>query len=155
MRFVLALLLRLLTSRFRPNAEEIEIELLVAKQRLAIYQRSVRRPRLRFRDRDGIYGDVFRGRVEALGIEEVLIAPRSPWQSPFVELAIGGKRATNLHRDSSGKSPRWGRTGRAGRSKPPGLRENQPSSHYTSFDSRRGPWSRFRNAWFAAARSLS
>jgi len=51
MRFILALLLRLLTSRFWPNAEDIEIELLVAKQQLAIYQRSVARPRLRFRDR--------------------------------------------------------------------------------------------------------
>jgi len=50
MRFVLALLLRLLTSRFRSNAD-LEIELLVARQQLAIYQRSVRRPRLRRRDR--------------------------------------------------------------------------------------------------------
>ena len=50
MRFILALLLRLLTSRLRSNAN-LEIELLVARQQLAIYQRSVRRPRLRLRDR--------------------------------------------------------------------------------------------------------
>ena len=50
MRFILALLLRRLTSRFRSNAD-LEIELLVARQQLAIYQRSVRRPRLRLRDR--------------------------------------------------------------------------------------------------------
>ena len=50
MRFILALLLRLLTSRFRSNAD-LELELLVARQQLAIYQRSVRRPRLRVRDR--------------------------------------------------------------------------------------------------------
>jgi hypothetical protein len=31
---------------------------------------------------------------------------------------------------------------------------NQPSSHYTSFGSRRGPWSRLGDAWLAAARSL-
>jgi hypothetical protein len=50
MRFILALLLRLLTFRFRSNAD-LEIELLVARQQLAIYQRSVRRPRLRLHDR--------------------------------------------------------------------------------------------------------
>ena len=51
MRFILALLLRLLTSRLRPNSAELEIELLVARQQLAIYQRSALRPRLRIRDR--------------------------------------------------------------------------------------------------------
>jgi len=33
--------------------------------------------------------------------------------------------------------------------------QNQPSSHYTSFDSRRGSWSWLRDAWIAVARSLS
>jgi putative transposase len=51
-----------------------------------------RAPRYMIRDRDGIYGDVFRGRVKAMGIEEVLIAPRSPWQNPFVERMIGSIR---------------------------------------------------------------
>ena len=32
---------------------------------------------------------------------------------------------------------------------------NQPSSHYTSFDSRRGSWFRPGDAWIAAARSPS
>ncbi len=50
MRFILALLLRLLTSRLRSNADP-EIELLVARQQLAIYQRSIPRSRLRLRDR--------------------------------------------------------------------------------------------------------
>jgi len=45
-------------------------------------------PRYMIRDRDGVYGDVFRGRVKAMGIKEVLIAPRSPWQSPYVERVI-------------------------------------------------------------------
>jgi hypothetical protein len=49
-------------------------------------------PRYMIRDRDGVYGDVFRGRVKAMGIKEVLIAPRSPWQSPYVERRIGTLR---------------------------------------------------------------
>ena len=34
-------------------------------------------PRSVIRDRDGVYGDFFRGRAEAIGIREALIAPRS------------------------------------------------------------------------------
>jgi putative transposase len=49
-------------------------------------------PRYMIRDRDSIYGEVFRGRVKSMGIEEVLIAPRSPWQSPFAERLIGSIR---------------------------------------------------------------
>src|SRR5467141_4893663 len=41
------------------------------------------------RDRDRIYGDEFRRRVQDIGIAEVLSAPRSPWQNPFVERVIG------------------------------------------------------------------
>ena len=44
------------------------------------------------RDRDGVYGDVFRGRAKAMGIEEVLIAPQSPWQNPYVERLVGSVR---------------------------------------------------------------
>ena len=36
-------------------------------------------PRFLIRDRDGIYGKYFQNRVKSLGIEEVPIAPRSPW----------------------------------------------------------------------------
>ena len=49
-------------------------------------------PRYLLRDRDGVYGAAFRSRVAALGIEEVLSAPRSPWQSPYVERLIGSIR---------------------------------------------------------------
>jgi putative transposase len=49
-------------------------------------------PRYMIRDRASIYGDVFRGRVKAMGIKEVVIAPRSPWQSPFVQRLIGSIR---------------------------------------------------------------
>jgi transposase InsO family protein len=44
------------------------------------------------RDRDSVYGTVVRGRVKVMGIEEVLTAPRSPWQNPFVERVIGSIR---------------------------------------------------------------
>ena len=49
-------------------------------------------PRYLLRDRDTIYGSRFRSRVHGLGIEETLIAPRSPWQSPYVERLIGSIR---------------------------------------------------------------
>ena len=37
-------------------------------------------PRFLLRDRDKTYGRTFRGRAQAMGITEVLTAPRSPWQ---------------------------------------------------------------------------
>ena len=46
-------------------------------------------PKYMIRDRDGIYGDQFRRRVEGIGIEEVLTAPRSPWQNPYAETPRG------------------------------------------------------------------
>ena len=49
-------------------------------------------PRFLLRDRDAIYGEHFRDRVQHIGIEEVLIAFRSPWQSPYVERLIGSIR---------------------------------------------------------------
>ncbi len=49
-------------------------------------------PRYLLRDRDAIYGEQFRRRLRSLGITEVLIAPRSPWQSPYVERLIGSIR---------------------------------------------------------------
>ena len=49
-------------------------------------------PKYLLRDRDAIYGSQFRRRVRSMGIKEVLIAPRSPWQNPFVERLIGSIR---------------------------------------------------------------
>jgi len=46
-------------------------------------------PRYLLRDRDSIYGKRFRTRVNSLGIEEMISAPRSPWQYPYVERIIG------------------------------------------------------------------
>jgi putative transposase len=49
-------------------------------------------PRYLLRDRDCIYGAAFRQRVQRMGIKESLIAPRSPWQYPYVERLIGSIR---------------------------------------------------------------
>jgi len=49
-------------------------------------------PRYLLRDRDRIYGAYFRQRVRHMGIEEILIAPKSPWQNPYVERLIGSIR---------------------------------------------------------------
>jgi transposase InsO family protein len=49
-------------------------------------------PRFVIRDRDTIYGSEFQTAIAAMGIEEVLIAPRAPWQNPFVERVIGSLR---------------------------------------------------------------
>lgn len=49
-------------------------------------------PKYLLRDRDQAFGAVFRQRVASLGIEEILAAPRSPWQNPFVERLIGSVR---------------------------------------------------------------
>ena len=49
-------------------------------------------PRFLLRDRDSIYGQHFRWRVQGMGTEEVLTAPRSPWQNPYVERLIGSIR---------------------------------------------------------------
>jgi len=49
-------------------------------------------PKYLLRDRDAIYGDVFGRRVKGLGMSEILIAPRAPWQNRFAERVIGSIR---------------------------------------------------------------
>jgi putative transposase len=49
-------------------------------------------PRYLLRDRDRIYGDPFRTQAANMAVAEVLTAPRSPWQSPYVERLIGSIR---------------------------------------------------------------
>ena len=46
-------------------------------------------PRYLLRDRDASYGQTFRDHIEAMGIEEVITAPRSSWQNPHIERIIG------------------------------------------------------------------
>ena len=41
-------------------------------------------PKYLRRDRDAIYGNRFRKRVRSLGMKERPIAPRSPWQNPYI-----------------------------------------------------------------------
>ena len=54
-------------------------------------------PRYLLRDRDGIYGEAFRECVKAMGMEEVITAPWSPWQNPFVERLLGTVRRDCLN----------------------------------------------------------
>jgi len=49
-------------------------------------------PRYLLRDRDKSYGPAFRHRIRAMGITEVVTAPRSPWQNPYAERLIGSIR---------------------------------------------------------------
>jgi len=49
-------------------------------------------PAYLLRDRDAIYGADFQRRVERMGIRQVVIAPRAPWENPFAERVIGSIR---------------------------------------------------------------
>src|SRR3954452_2186512 len=49
------------------------------------------------RDRDSIYGTEVRLRIKSLGMEEILTAPRSPWQNPYAERLIGSIRRECLN----------------------------------------------------------
>lgn len=54
-------------------------------------------PRWLHRDRDRIYGDAFQRRLAGMGIVEVVSAPASPRQNPFVERLIGSIRPECLN----------------------------------------------------------
>src|SRR6266850_262490 len=54
-------------------------------------------PSYLLRDRDSVYGHVFRHRVKGMGVGEVLTAPHSPWQNPFAERLIGSIRRECLN----------------------------------------------------------
>jgi putative transposase len=54
-------------------------------------------PRYLLRDRDAIYGTACQQRIKNLGMEEVKIAPHSPWQNPYVERVIGSIRRECLN----------------------------------------------------------
>jgi transposase InsO family protein len=45
-------------------------------------------PKYLLRDRDSIYGKDFAAITTGMGIEEVITAPRSPWQNPYVERLV-------------------------------------------------------------------
>src|SRR5207244_7957921 len=44
------------------------------------------------RDNDCAYGQAFTSRVRAMGIRDLPISPRSPWQNPYTERLIGTLR---------------------------------------------------------------
>ena len=46
-------------------------------------------PRYLLRDRDRIFGKEFVDQVKAMGVKQVLSAPRSPWQRAYIERVIG------------------------------------------------------------------
>lgn len=49
-------------------------------------------PRYLIRDGDGIFGREVTRRIESFGMEEIVTAPASPWQNPYVERVIGTLR---------------------------------------------------------------
>jgi transposase InsO family protein len=49
-------------------------------------------PRYLLRDRDTLFGKEFVDQVKAMGVKQVLSAPRSPWQRAYVERLIGSIR---------------------------------------------------------------
>jgi len=49
-------------------------------------------PKYLIRDRDVVYGDAVRHRLQALGIQEVLTAPASRWQNAYAERLIASIR---------------------------------------------------------------
>src|SRR5215469_3098763 len=53
-------------------------------------------PRYLLRDRDKIFGDEFGRQVRDMNIEEVLSAPRSPWQRAYIERLIGSIRLDHV-----------------------------------------------------------
>jgi transposase InsO family protein len=73
-------------------------ENLALRQQRAILQHSVKSPKLRPRDRvfwallSRLWSNWRSALAKAMGIEEVLIAPRSPWQNPFCERLVGSIR---------------------------------------------------------------
>ena len=54
-------------------------------------------PRYLIRDRDSVYGNEVRLRIASLHMEELLTAPQSPWQNPYVERLIGSIRRDCLN----------------------------------------------------------
>jgi putative transposase len=49
-------------------------------------------PRHLLRDRDSVYGEWFRRRVQSMGIEEVITSYHRPWKNPYVERLHGSIR---------------------------------------------------------------
>jgi transposase InsO family protein len=70
------------------NVTDHPTSLLVAQQIVEAFAER-EGPHYLIRDRDRVYGIEVRQRLSSLGIEEVLTAPRSPWQNAYAERLIG------------------------------------------------------------------
>ena len=79
-------------------------------------------PRYLICDRDSTYGEWFRQHLDDMGIEEMINAPRSPWQKPFVERVIGSIRRECLN---------WRRASKRGPCEAGGI-ENRRILHVTT-----------------------
>jgi putative transposase len=73
------------------NVTEHPTQLWTAQQMIEAFPDDSAPPYL-LRDRDQIYGNFFQERVSGMDIKQILTAPQSPWQSPFVERLIGSIR---------------------------------------------------------------
>jgi integrase-like protein/endoribonuclease L-PSP len=83
--------------RFRPIVNKVQEELWGAgpyppRTIIEVHFPEETAPKYLLRDRDAIYGNVFVRRVKGLGMSEILIAPRAPWQNPLAERVIGSIR---------------------------------------------------------------
>jgi hypothetical protein len=97
---------RLLKVVLRLARAALQLEIIALRHQLGMLQRSVKRPKLNRFDRclwacfcgvwaewrDGIFGADFTKEDGHMGIEEVLSAPRSPWQRAYIERVVGSIR---------------------------------------------------------------
>ena len=65
-------------------------------------------PRYIIRDRDSVYGEVFKRRLRAMGIRDRPTAPRSPWQNGHTERLIGSIRRECLDHIVVFGEQQWG-----------------------------------------------
>jgi transposase InsO family protein len=64
----------------------------IAREVITAFSGEEPMPRRLLRDRDAAYGKLVPQALTALGIEELLCSPRSPWQNGYVERLIGSIR---------------------------------------------------------------
>lgn len=62
-------------------------------------------PAYLLRDRDSVYGEIFQRRLAEMGMRQILIAPRAPWQNPFAERVIGSIRREPRPRRGARRAP--------------------------------------------------
>jgi hypothetical protein len=78
--FVLVLLTHQRRRIIHVNITEHPTAVWTAQQLIEAFPED-KAPRWLLRDRDAIYGDVFRRRTASMGIGEVVSSPSSPWQN--------------------------------------------------------------------------